>query len=276
MSSRPIPAPRHAAASPGRRLFLKAAGTTALAGAVGTLPYTGSTAHALTETSTDVVVIGAGYAGGTAARELAARGLRVTVLEARSRIGGRIWTDTMSGARIELGGGWLSPDHQLVAQEMQRYGLTSVGDVVPTQSLMPASNGFQALSPTDANAQLGGLFEQFYDGSQQYFAHPYDPLYRADLLQQQDQLSFTDRIAQLSMSSLDKQWLAGYFTAYTGNENNARAMTSMAQWWALGGWTMEGWEKQTAFKPAGGMTELLQKMLATPASACSCPRRSPR
>ncbi|WP_405888218.1 NAD(P)/FAD-dependent oxidoreductase [Streptomyces longwoodensis] len=264
MSSRPIPAPRHAAASPGRRLFLKAAGTTALAGAVGTLPYTGSTAHALTETSTDVVVIGAGYAGGTAARELAARGLRVTVLEARSRIGGRIWTDTMSGARIELGGGWLSPDHQLVAQEMQRYGLTSVGDVVPTQSLMPASNGFQALSPTDANAQLGGLFEQFYDGSQQYFAHPYDPLYRADLLQQQDQLSFTDRIAQLSMSSLDKQWLAGYFTAYTGNENNARAMTSMAQWWALGGWTMEGWEKQTAFKPAGGMTELLQKMLATP------------
>ncbi|MFF9087419.1 flavin monoamine oxidase family protein [Streptomyces sp. NPDC014991] len=264
MSSRPVSAPRHAAtASPGRRLFLKAVGTTAVAGAVGTIPYTGSAAHAAEEASPDVIVIGAGYAGGAAARELAAQGMKVTVLEARNRIGGRIWTDTMSGQRIELGGGWLSPDHQLVAQEMQRYGLTTIGDVAPTKSLMPASNGFQTLNPADANAYLGGLFEHFYDGSQQYFAHPKDPLYRADLLQQQDQLSFTDRIAQLSMSTLDKQWLAGYFTAYTGNENSTRAMTSMAQWWALGGWTMEGWEKQTAFKPTGGMTELLQKMLAT-------------
>ncbi len=267
MSSRPVSTPRHAAnASPGRRLFLKAAGTTALAGAVGALPYTGSTARAAaggSSASPDVIVIGAGYAGGTAARELAARGLKVTVLEARNRIGGRIWTDSLSGARIELGGGWLSPDHQLVAQEMQRYGLSSVGDVIPTQSLMPASSGFQTLNPADANAYLGGLFEQFYEGSQEYFARPHDPLYRADLLQQQDRLSFSDRIAQLSMSPLDKQWLAGYFTAYTGNENSTRAMTSMAQWWALGGWTMEGWEKQTAFKPVGGMTELLQKMLAT-------------
>ncbi|GGV64904.1 flavin monoamine oxidase family protein [Streptomyces griseoloalbus] len=264
MSSRPVFAPRHGAiASPGRRLFLKAAGATALAGAIGATPYSGSTAHAADGATSDVIVIGAGYAGGTAARELAAQGLKVTVLEARDRIGGRIWTDTFAGQRIELGGGWLSPDHELVAHEMQRYGLTNVGDVVPVQSVMPSSNGFQAMSPAEANAHLGTLFEQFHEGSQEYFARPHDPLYRADLLQQIDQLSFTDRIAQLSMSELDKEWLAGYFTAYTGNENSRRAMTSMAQWWALGGWSMEGWEKQTAYKPAGGMTELLQKMLAT-------------
>ncbi|MBD0707539.1 MULTISPECIES: flavin monoamine oxidase family protein [unclassified Streptomyces] len=266
MSSRPVSAPRHSTdEAPGRRLFLKAAGSTALAGAVGTLPFTAAPAHAAARTpAPDVIVIGAGYAGGIAARELAAQGLNVTVVEARNRIGGRIWTDTMSGARIELGGGWLSPDHQLVAQEMQRYGLSNVGDVVPTQSIMPGTNGFQALSPADANTHLGTLFSQFYAGSETYFAHPHDPLYRADLLQQQDLLSFSGRLAQLSMSTLDKRWLAGYFTAYTGNQNGIRAMTSMAQWWALGGWTMDGWEKQTAFKPTGGMTELLDKMLATP------------
>lgn len=265
MSSRPVSAPRHAAdVTPGRRLFLKATGATALAGALGSIPYTGSAAHAADGASPDVIVIGAGYAGGTAARELAAQGLKVTVLEARGRIGGRIWTDTLAGERIELGGGWLSPDHHLVVQEMQRYGLTSVGDVVPTKSVMPASAGFQPMNPADAGAQLGALFEQFYDGSREYFPHPHDPLYRADLLQRLDRLSFTDRIGQLSMSGLDKQWLAGYFSAYTGNENSRHAMTSMAQWWALGGWSMEGWEKQTALKPTGGMTELLQKMLATP------------
>ena len=44
------------------------------------------------ETSNDVLVIGAGVAGLTAARELARQGLSVTVVEARDRIGGRVHT----------------------------------------------------------------------------------------------------------------------------------------------------------------------------------------
>ena len=39
-----------------------------------------------------VVILGAGMAGLTAARELEARGIDVTVLEARDRVGGRVWT----------------------------------------------------------------------------------------------------------------------------------------------------------------------------------------
>jgi monoamine oxidase len=39
-----------------------------------------------------VIVAGAGLAGLTAARELAMRGATVRVVEARSRIGGRVWT----------------------------------------------------------------------------------------------------------------------------------------------------------------------------------------
>ena len=41
---------------------------------------------------TEVVVIGAGVAGLACAQALCEAGLRVTILEARSRVGGRIWT----------------------------------------------------------------------------------------------------------------------------------------------------------------------------------------
>ena len=50
-----------------------------------------------------VLVIGAGAAGLTAARELSAAGLKTVVLEARDRVGGRIFTDHSLGFPVELG-----------------------------------------------------------------------------------------------------------------------------------------------------------------------------
>jgi polyamine oxidase len=55
----------------------------------------------------DVVVIGAGVAGLAAARRLADNGVNVTVLEARDRIGGRMWTDTSLGVPVDLGAAWI-------------------------------------------------------------------------------------------------------------------------------------------------------------------------
>ncbi len=51
----------------------------------------------------DVIVIGAGAAGLTATRDLEVAGLRVLVLEARERIGGRIFTEYANGYPVELG-----------------------------------------------------------------------------------------------------------------------------------------------------------------------------
>lgn len=55
----------------------------------------------------DVLVIGAGVAGLAAARTLRDAGRHVIVLEARGRIGGRIWTDHTLGGAVDLGATWI-------------------------------------------------------------------------------------------------------------------------------------------------------------------------
>ena len=73
----------------------------------------------------DVVVIGAGFAGLVAARDLIEAGRDVVVLEARDRAGGRTYSGTFPGTDvvIDLGAEWFDPArHHFMAAEVARYG----------------------------------------------------------------------------------------------------------------------------------------------------------
>ena len=73
-----------------------------------------------------VIVVGAGLAGLTAARDLAAHGASVRVVEARDRIGGRVWTIRDAGFSnepIEAGGEFIDGDHQAMRQLCRELGL---------------------------------------------------------------------------------------------------------------------------------------------------------
>ena len=77
----------------------------------------------MTEITRDVVIVGAGAAGLTAANELRKAGLSVAVLEARDRVGGRLWTDVIDGAMLEIGGQWISPDQTALIETVDELGL---------------------------------------------------------------------------------------------------------------------------------------------------------
>lgn len=77
----------------------------------------------MTEITRDVLIIGAGAAGTTAANDLRKAGLSVAVLEARDRVGGRLWTDVIEGAMLEIGGQWVSPDQDALKDTIAELGL---------------------------------------------------------------------------------------------------------------------------------------------------------
>ncbi|HEY7137465.1 MAG TPA: flavin monoamine oxidase family protein [Acidimicrobiia bacterium] len=85
---------------------------------------------------TEVCVVGAGYAGLTAARRLSVARRDVVVLEARDRVGGRVWTrHTSGGVPIDMGGTFFSPKHERALALAAEVGATVfptnvVGDTV--------------------------------------------------------------------------------------------------------------------------------------------------
>ena len=71
----------------------------------------------------DVIVVGGGFAGVTAAREVALRGGSALLLEGRERLGGRTWSTDWDGTRIELGGAWVHWHQPHTFSELTRAGL---------------------------------------------------------------------------------------------------------------------------------------------------------
>lgn len=71
----------------------------------------------------DVIVIGAGFAGLAAARRLVTAGFRPLVLEARDRVGGRVFTEVHEGVPLDLGGQWLGPTQTRAMELVRELGI---------------------------------------------------------------------------------------------------------------------------------------------------------
>ncbi len=70
-----------------------------------------------------VAVVGAGFAGLAAADALVASGIEVVVLEARDRVGGRVWSRELgNGAVVEMGAEFVLPGNDSMLAVVERFG----------------------------------------------------------------------------------------------------------------------------------------------------------
>lgn len=135
-------------------------------------------------TSEHVIVIGAGVSGLATARKLVAAGIQVTVLEARDRIGGRVWTDRSLGFPVDLGASWIhgvedNPISALADQagaarfrtdEEQEVLLDASGEVSDSRLERYASLGEGLLETLENLKENASVSTSLQDGLDQYLA----------------------------------------------------------------------------------------------------------
>ncbi|WP_165346750.1 flavin monoamine oxidase family protein [Gottfriedia acidiceleris] len=167
--------------------------------------------------SYDVIIVGAGFAGITASRELSYRGFKTLILEGRDRIGGRTWTDTRLGVDLELGGTWVHWGQPHVWTEITRYGLKLTPSPDKEAAYWFEEGKLTKGTREEFFAILGPALAKFLEESELHIPFPYDPL-NSPTIEEIDKKSAMDRLNELNLDPISNDLLKVFLeTAYQGS-----------------------------------------------------------
>ena len=210
----------------------------------------------------DVVIVGGGFAGVTAARELNRRGLSAVVLEARDRLGGRTWVDSRLGLDLELGGTWVHWIQPHVWAEISRYGLGTVSSPAAERAVWLVDGVRHEGEP----AQLFQILEEgsapAVADSARVFPRPYEPLAEARRVEDLDRVTMAERLAATEMDASVRALTEALWSLHFHCPLDRGALTQGLRWVALAAWSSELLDTACAtYKIDGGTTALLRAIL---------------
>ena len=212
--------------------------------------------------SVDVVVVGAGFAGLIASRELGRAGLEVLTLEARDRIGGRTWTDHRLGYDLEMGANWIHWVQPHVWAEMSRYDRDMVRSPAAEEAYWQGADG------TPRKGTLGEFMALIDEGQQLVIddvraAMPRGPEPTVGGITELDHLSIQDRFDALG---LDPEAQAASESVWVGHVNaplDQVGLSSAIRWVAATGghWQLMH-EASSTYRVVDGMRGFTDRIAA--------------
>lgn len=188
----------------------------------------------------DVIIIGGGFAGVVAARDLSRAGVDTILLEARDRLGGRTWyRESPLGRELEMGGGfvhWLQPH---LFAEMVAYDIGFV-PVHPIDSVYYVVNDVTRKLPVDDYKKL--VFKAqvaIGSGALNVFPDPHNifPLTQEAIAA--DRIPLLDHIDGLDLSDDLKQMLKAHWTLSFNGPVQDGALSQVLRLVAAAGGTFE-------------------------------------
>lgn len=126
-------------------------------------------------TTQHIAIVGAGFAGLTAARELEMLGLETTIFEARDRIGGRAWTDTRMGIPLEMGATWVHWYQPHIWSEITRYKQGIYPSPHADKAYWIADGQLHEGTEEEATAEQHRVEAVILKDSREFFPDPYNP-----------------------------------------------------------------------------------------------------
>ena len=211
----------------------------------------------------DVIVVGGGFAGFTAARELNRHGLSAVVLEARDRLGGRTWVDHRLGLDLEMGGTWVHWIRPHVWAEITRYGLGTVASPTAERAVWLVGGERRQGAPADLFAMLEEGSAPAVADSAAVFPRPYEPLAEAEQVAALDSLTMGERLAATEMEPPVRALTEALWSLHFHCALDRGALTQGLRWVALAAWSSELLDTACAtYKIRGGTSALLGAIAA--------------
>jgi monoamine oxidase len=212
----------------------------------------------------DAIVLGAGFAGVTAARELRMNGLRVLLLEARPRIGGRTFTSEVGGHQVELGGAFVHWTQPHVWAEITRYGLEidEAALTSPPRSAWVSSGELREGSLDDFSLLAFRAAGAFFFDAMQVLERPHDQLFVPGVAEV-DRLSVADRLDGLGLPEDQREILAAIFATSCHCSLSEASAVEMLRWYTLPGASLLAYVNSVGrYWIRGGTRTLIEGILA--------------
>lgn len=183
----------------------------------------------------DVIVVGGGFAGVTAAREATLGGARTLLVEARDRLGGRTWTSRWGDEEIELGGAWVHWHQPHTWSEITRAGISVEVSPDPDAAawFVDGERRSGTIEERDAIAERG--WDRFVAGVDEALPRPHDPLFAAERLDRFDRQTIADRLEEIALDAEERDVLSAELESVAHGYLDDAGAVSVLRWHALSG-----------------------------------------